>query len=159
MIHGIAVCCKNHICGLGADPEFVAAFLLMYAFETPQPFRVEMYDVDVDLKGRTSAALDVKRQCDFLGEAEFMLAEMLQDQSTPHTMKLRKGQGNLTVRVEEHKGCRMSLQGTIRCTKISNTGCASAPLPQMLKLRAWCRTVLPMWNAVTSQACRHPSSH
>lgn len=130
------MCCENHSCGLGADPEFVAAFLLMYAFETPQPLRVELYDVDAKLKGRTSDALDLKRQCQFLGEAEFMLAEMLQDQSMPHTMKLRKGQGSLTVRIQEHKGCKMSLQGTIRCTKISNTGCASGPLPNMFDLRA-----------------------
>lgn len=107
-----------------ADPEFVAAFLLMYSFESPQPFRVEVYDVDASLNGRTSAALDLKRHCDYLGEVEFMLAEMLQDQSRPQTLKLKSGRGHLTVRIQEDKGCKMTLQGTICCSKIWNTGCA-----------------------------------
>jgi hypothetical protein len=94
----------------------------MYAFELPQPFRVEVYDVDTNLNGRTSATLNLK-QHDYLGEAEFMLAEMLQNQCSPHTIKLTRGKGNLIVRIQEQQGCRMCLQGTITCTKISHSGC------------------------------------
>lgn len=105
----------------------------MYAFETPQPFRVEMYDVDASLKGCTTAALDLKRQCDFLGEVEFMLAEMLQDQSRPHTLQFKRGHGCLTVRIQENQGCKKSLKGTIRVAKVANLGYVSV-LPQILTI-------------------------
>lgn len=104
----------------------MTAFVLTYAFETSQPFKVEIYDVDVNLHGGSGAALDLKKQCDFLGHAEFVLAQVLQDRSVPSKMNFKKGQGELIVWVQEQKNCKLSLQGTIGCSKISNRGCAHA---------------------------------
>ncbi|OHS96833.1 Copine family protein [Tritrichomonas foetus] len=132
------------------NPKFVKFFQAMYIFETQQPLRFGIYDVDSD-----KAPLE---KHDFVGNVDTDVQYLVSNTASALEFKIQhstgKNRGTLVLTIEQASNCGSVVQGTVSVNKLKKvrTFSKNSPYVQFSK-PCEAGTDLPVFRTEVAKKC------